>query len=76
MREALWSAAACCRFFPGRFAGRAPDVVAVGTRASSLSKSGSKLPHSKALRAAIFKTGRQSLDPGCEKRLTKPARRQ
>jgi hypothetical protein len=54
LREALWSAAACCRFLPGQLAGRAPDVVALRTRASSLSQSGSKLPHSKAPSAQQF----------------------
>jgi hypothetical protein len=53
MHEALWSAAACCRFLPGQLAGRAADVV-VGRRASSLGKSGSKLPHSKGPSAQPF----------------------
>jgi hypothetical protein len=41
-REALWSAAACCRFLLGQLAGRAADVVAVRARTGSLGKGGSK----------------------------------
>jgi len=49
--QALWSAAACCRFRSGQLAGHALERVTLNgeARASSREKSGSKLPHSKAL---------------------------
>jgi len=49
--QALWSAAACCRFRAGQLAGRALERVTLNgeARAGSLEKSGSKLPHSIAI---------------------------
>ena len=52
LREALWSAAACCRFCSGQLAGRAETCQwrPASRQASKLAEgqSGSKLPHSKA----------------------------
>jgi hypothetical protein len=50
MREALWIAAACCRFHSGQPAAVEPRTVPgkARLRASSRDQSGSKLPQSKA----------------------------
>jgi len=49
-KQALWSAAACCRFDPASLLAASPAQAPRTGQQAGLRESGSKLPHSRTLR--------------------------